>query len=221
MKTNLIALLSVLSILLANTPATAQLVAAKVQSVRAVVDKLKAAGYPMVTRAELPANIPVKADIGYITDQSAHVAMTMGPDDLKVELVENRALPQPIAMDHIHFAAPNVEEMRAWYVKMFGAKPGKRGSTEVAELGGVTLMFSPASASVAPLKGRVLDHIGFEIKDLANFAKIVKSRGGKLARAPRKNETLPVVIAWATDPWGTEIELTDGHAVESQFRPVP
>lgn len=292
MKTMLVFLLSVLTVLFANTPASAQLVAAKdapvamghihlyvpnidahkkfwidtlggtpvkfatsatdyvrfhnliilltrrespggskgsvvdhvgfqVPSVRAIVDKLKAAGYPIVTRAELPGNVPVKDEIGFIQDQNANVAMTMAPDDVKVEFVENKRLAQPISMHHIHFAAPNVEEMRSWYVKTFAAKPGKRGSVEVGELGGVTLMFSPASGSVAPLKGRVLDHIGFEIKDLVNFDKVVELRGGKLARPGRKNENLPLTVGWATDPWGTEIELTEGFAAESQFRPGP
>jgi catechol 2,3-dioxygenase-like lactoylglutathione lyase family enzyme len=115
-------------------------------------------------------------------------------------------------MHHIHFATPNVEAMRAWYVTTFGAKPGKRGSLEAADLGGVNLTFSPASGPVAPLKGRVLDHIGFEIKDLANYDKVVESRGGKLARPPSKVATLPLWTSWATDPWGTEIELTDGFA---------
>ena len=58
------------------------------------------------------------------------------PDDLsKIEILENKSLTVPIAFHHVHFfvADPGpgggsaVTEIQAWYVKMFGAKPGSVG----------------------------------------------------------------------------------------------
>jgi catechol 2,3-dioxygenase-like lactoylglutathione lyase family enzyme len=136
----------------------------------------------------------------------------MGPDDTKVEFVENKALTRPLSLHHIHFAAPNVEEMRAWYAKTFGAKPGKRGSFEAADLPGVNLTYSPAPAPVVGTRGRALDHIGFEVKDLESFCKQLAAGGIKMDRPYTKVPSLGIAIAFITDPWGTYIELTEGFA---------
>jgi catechol 2,3-dioxygenase-like lactoylglutathione lyase family enzyme len=174
----------------------------QVPNIRAIVDKVKAAGYPIVTRAELPATIPVKDDLAFIADQNTYIAFTMGPDDTKVEFVENKALTRPLSLHHIHFAAPNVEEMRAWYAKTFGAKPGKRGSFEAADLPGVNLTYSPAPAPVVGTRGRALDHIGFEVKDLESFCKQLAAGGIKMDRPYTKVPALGIAIAFITDPWG-------------------
>jgi catechol 2,3-dioxygenase-like lactoylglutathione lyase family enzyme len=181
-----------------------------VPSVRAMVNKVKAAGYPIVTRAELPAAIEVKDDLGFIADQNTYIAYTMGPDDTKVEFVEDKATTMPIALHHIHFAAPNVGEMKAWYVKVFSAKAGKRGSFEAADLPGVNLTYSPAPDPVVTTRGRALDHIGFEVRDLENFCKQLEGMGIKLDRPYTKIAALNIAIAFITDPWGTYIELTEG-----------
>lgn len=180
----------------------------QVPNLRAVVDRLKAAGYPMVTRAELPTSIAVKDDIG--VNNNTSIAMVMAPNEVKVELVETQGLAVPISLHHFHFAAPNVEEMRAFYVKTFGAKPQTRGSFPSAELPGVTLIFSPAAGSVAAIKGRVLDHIGFEVKDLEPYTKKLEENGIKLDRPYTKVAALGIAIAFIQDPWGTNIEFTDG-----------
>lgn len=183
----------------------------RVPNLRAAVDKVKAAGYPIVTRAELPAQQEVKDDLAFIADQKTSIAFVMGPDDTKVELVENRTMPA-IALHHIHFAAPNVNEMRAWYAKTFNAKPGMRGSFQAADLPGVNLTYSPAPDPVVATRGRVLDHIGFEVKDLENFVKQLEASGIKMDRPYTKVPALGLSIAFLTDPWGTYIELTEGFA---------
>jgi catechol 2,3-dioxygenase-like lactoylglutathione lyase family enzyme len=181
-----------------------------VPNLRAAVDKVKAAGYPMVTRAELPATQEVKDDLAFIADQKTSVAFVMGPDDTKVELVENKGMPGAIALHHIHFAASNVKEMQAWYAKTFNAKPGMRGSFQAADLPGVNLTYSPAPEPVVATRGRSLDHIGFEVKDLENFVKQLEASGIKLDRPYTKVPALGLSIAFLTDPWGTYIELTEG-----------
>ncbi len=116
----------------------------------------------------------------------------------------------PIALHHIHFAAPNVEDIRAWYVKVFGATPGRRGSFEAADLPGVNLTFSPAAGPVVGTRGRAVDHIGFEIRNLENFCRELEARGIKVDRGYTPVPTLGIAVAFLTDPWGTYIELTEG-----------
>jgi catechol 2,3-dioxygenase-like lactoylglutathione lyase family enzyme len=181
-----------------------------VPNIRQAVDKVKAAGYPIVTRGELPPTQEVKDDLAYIENQKTFVAFVMGPDDTKVELVEIKGQASPAALHHIHFAAPNVDEMKAWYVKVFGAKPGMRGSFQAADLPGVNLTYSPSPEPVVGTQGRALDHIGFEVKDLENFTKKLEAMGIKLERPFTKVAALNITIAFIRDPWGTYIELTEG-----------
>jgi catechol 2,3-dioxygenase-like lactoylglutathione lyase family enzyme len=181
-----------------------------VPNLRQMVDKMKAAGYPIVTRAELPPAQDVKDDLAYIENQKTSVAFVMGPDNSKVELVEIKAQTAPAALHHIHFAAPQVDEMKAWYVKVFGAKGGMRGSFQAADLPGVNLTYSPSPEPVVGTQGRTYDHIGFEVRDLENFTKKLEGMGIKLERPYTKVAALNIAIAFVRDPWGTYIELTEG-----------
>ena len=149
----------------------------RVPSVRAMLSKVRAAGFPIVTRQELPPALSVIDDMAYIENQDTYVAFVMGPDDVKVELLENRGQEEPIALHHIHFDANDVEAMKAWYVDMFGAAPGMRGSFEAADLPGVNLTYSPNPASLAGTEGRSLDHIGFEVDGLEAFCKELEAKG--------------------------------------------
>ena len=104
-----------------------------------------------------------------IPDQDSRVAFVLAPDEMNVELFENKALDVPVANHHIHFYTGDVEATKAWYTKYLGATPGMRGSFEAADLPGVNLTFSPAQGEVVGTEGRVLDHIGFEIDGLEAF----------------------------------------------------
>jgi predicted enzyme related to lactoylglutathione lyase len=53
----------------------------------------------------------------------------------------------------------------------------------------------------------VLDHIGFDVKDLQAFINKIEVEGLKLDEPYRKNPTPGVAITYITDPWGTRIEL--------------
>jgi catechol 2,3-dioxygenase-like lactoylglutathione lyase family enzyme len=182
----------------------------QVPNLRAMVDKLKAAGYPIVTRAELPDTFKVTDDLGFVPDQNTYIAFVMAPDEVKVEFIENKSMAEPLLSHHVHFAAANVEEMRAWYVKAFGAVPGKRGSFEAADVPGINLTFAPAREPVVPTRGRAFEHIGFEIKNLEQFCKDLEGKGIKLDRGYAKAPGGTLAVAFLTDPWGTKIELTEG-----------
>lgn len=181
-----------------------------VPNLRQMVDKVKAAGYPVVTRAELPPEQEVKDDLAYIGHTKSFIAFVMGPDSTKVELVGAPGQSLPIALHHIHFNTQRVDEMKAWYAKVLNAKPGKRGNFEAADLPGVNLTFSPSLDPVVGTQGRALDHIGFEVKDLEAFCKRLEGMGIKLERPYTKNAALNIGLAFIRDPWGTYIELTEG-----------
>lgn len=182
----------------------------RVPSVRDALASVREAGFPIVTREELPPSLKVEDDMAHIADQDTYVAFVMAPDDVKVELFENRTQTEPIALHHIHFAAQDVAAMQAWYVKVFDAVPGMRGSFAAADLPGVNLTYSPSSEPLDGTKGRSLDHIGFEIDGLEAFCKRLEEIGVTFDRPYQEIESLGLAIAYFTDPFGTYVELTEG-----------
>jgi catechol 2,3-dioxygenase-like lactoylglutathione lyase family enzyme len=139
------------------------------------------------------------------------------PDDLsRIEILENTSLTVPIVSHHIHFfvantgSADSVADIKAWYAKVFGAKPGKRGQMEADDIPGKNLTFTKSDTPTVGTKGRVLDHIGFEIKDLEGFCKKTEANGVKFDTPFTKRPDLGISQAFVTDPYGTYIELTEG-----------
>lgn len=155
-------------------------------------------------------DVLAKARSNGIAVESEKPAFLAGPDGVRIELIEDTALTSPAVNHHIHFYDGAVDETKAWYVKMFGARPGKRGSFEAADLPGVNLTFSKADQPVAPTKGRALDHIGFEVNGLEAFVKKLEAAGVKFDIPYRTIPALGLSIVFLTDPWGTYIELTEG-----------
>lgn len=134
----------------------------------------------------------------------------MFPDAIKVEFTEVPEMKVPIAHHHIHFYSQHVEEMRAWYVKHFGAIPGRRGKFEKADLPGVDLSWGVSKTPVAPSKSRSVDHIGFEVRGLEAFCKKLEAAGVKFDVPYRDVPAIGLKLAFFTDPWGTYVELTEG-----------
>jgi catechol 2,3-dioxygenase-like lactoylglutathione lyase family enzyme len=123
----------------------------------------------------------------------------------------NRPLTAPIVSHHMHFYLPEgqVEAARDWYVEHFGATPGKRWRYEAADLPGINLNFSAAESEQSPTRGRMLDHIGFEIRNLEAFCRALEAQGVVFETPYRKLES-GFALAYLTDPFGTYIELTEG-----------
>ncbi len=139
------------------------------------------------------------------------------PDNLvRVEVLEDAMQAVPIKFHHVHFFVANsgsddsVKAIQAWYAKTFGAKPGKRGQFEAADLPGVNLTFAKSDTPTVVTKGRELDHIGFEIKDLKAFCKNAEAAGIKFDMPYTQRPELGLALAFITDPWGTSIELNEG-----------
>ena len=181
-----------------------------VPNIRVALDRIKAAGFPAITRAELPTTQEVKDDLAFISNQNTSIAYVMAPDDVKVELVEVKAQTTPMAMHHVHYYTQQVDPMKAWYVQMLGAKGGMRGSFQAADLPGVNLTFSPSPEAVVATRGRSLDHAGFEVKDLEAFCKKLEGAGVKFDRPYARVAALGIAVAFFTDPFGTYVELTEG-----------
>jgi catechol 2,3-dioxygenase-like lactoylglutathione lyase family enzyme/extradiol dioxygenase family protein len=133
------------------------------------------------------------------------------PDGLRIEILENKSQPMPIQSEHVHFFLPEavIPQSQAWYGKVFGAKAGTRANAAIADIPGVQLRFAKAEAAQAPTKGRVLDHIGFDVKDLKAFIKTnLEANNVKLDRPYSVNDS-GIGIAFVTDPWGTNIEINE------------
>ena len=58
-------------------------------------------------------------------------------------------------------------------------------------------------------KGRVLDHIGFDVKNLEALCKKLEAAGIKVDRPYTKNQQTGTALAFIYDPWGTYIELNE------------
>jgi catechol 2,3-dioxygenase-like lactoylglutathione lyase family enzyme len=171
---------------------------------------IRAAGYPIVTREELPPALAVVDDIAHVANPGIDIAFVMAPDDVKIEIVENPGQSAPITLHHVHFATQQVEEMRAWYAETFGAIPGVSGAFQVAELPGVILSYIPSTDPLAGTQGRSLDHIGFEIDGLEAFCRELEAQGVVFDRPYTVLEGRGLALAYFTDPFGTYIELTEG-----------
>jgi catechol 2,3-dioxygenase-like lactoylglutathione lyase family enzyme len=185
-----------------------------VPNIRATLDKVKANGYRIATQAESLPGQKVNGDIVELGNGPVSaLAYIFGPDDTKVEILEMKAQPEPIKLHHIHFMGTKEtqSEMRDWYVKVFGATATQGTPNFItASLPGVGLNFSISPNTPVPTAGRALDHIGFEVKGLQAFLTRLEGMGIKPTVSYRRAEALGIAIAFVQDPWGTNIELTEG-----------
>jgi catechol 2,3-dioxygenase-like lactoylglutathione lyase family enzyme len=176
--------------------------------------------------------------LGYKTETAPSGTLTVGsvygPEDERIELLEDQSInlkfaadgqeyrytppppmSDPITLHHVHYYVPekDVKAVKDWYVTLFGAVPGRRfrsldESYEAADLPGMNINVAPHE-QLAPLKGRRLDHIGFEVRNLAAFCKKLEASGVKFDRPYAKNPA-GLATAFFTDPWGVYVELTEG-----------
>jgi catechol 2,3-dioxygenase-like lactoylglutathione lyase family enzyme len=163
-----------------------------VKNVQQQVAQWKAAGVPV-----LPG-----------TNNRPDQAFVVTPDGVRIEILEDKNQAEPIKNEHVHFFLPEAEiaKSQAWYAKTFGGKAGTRNNAAIVDLPGVQLRFAKADTAQLPTKGRVLDHIGFDVKDLPAFINKIEAEGIKLDQPLRKNPN-GVALTYITDPWGTRIEL--------------
>lgn len=174
-----------------------------------VVAKLKAAG--------------VKASPTAGTRREGYRGYSWGdvysPDDLMVEIMEDKNLTRQIESDHIHLFGSNgvpESEVQAWYHTVLDARlildpvPNSANPIVAALIGDVELKFSISPDPLLPTKGRALERIGFEVKNLELFCEKLEASGVKFDEPYSKSRHASFASAELTDPWGTPIELTEG-----------
>ncbi len=153
--------------------------------------------------------------------QNPNEVYVNAPDGIRLEVYGEPAQPTPVSMNHIHYNAPDIPGIKTWYVKAFGANPGRRpcvgcvsnpAMIEAGDMPGVNLSFSGTRTPVGPTKGRSLDHIGFDVTSLEELVKALEARGIKIDAPIRQVPNTKVKVAFLSDPWGTYIELTEGLA---------
>ena len=165
-----------------------------VNNVQARVAQWKAAGVPVE-----PGNNG-RLDQAYVNT----------PDGVRIEILENKrpADADPERARPLLPAGSRHRKEPSLVRKNLRRQGGSRNNAPVADIPGVQLRFNKADAAQAPTKGRVLDHIGFDVKDLKGFIKTVEGKNIKLDRPYSVNE-IGVGIAFITDPWGTHIEINE------------
>ena len=178
----------------------------RVPDLHGLAERLKAAGFEMVT-AEVVSG--ATEDVHYNEGQGVYMAFVKGPDGVRVELMEDKAL-DGIDSHHIHIFTDDDGATQDWYVEHFGGKPGTRGRFKKADVPGIELTFARSDGPPEPTKGRVVDHIGFEVDNLEAFCRKLEREGVKFDIPFRKIERIGLSVAFLTDPWGTYIELTEG-----------
>jgi catechol 2,3-dioxygenase-like lactoylglutathione lyase family enzyme len=159
---------------------------------------------------------------------------------IEIAMNKAQTVPLAIPHVHMWMVESAMPEAQAWYVKMFGgqAGPGTNG-LRVLGIPGVSLIIAdsqdprgqtPRSVGLihgvlpapdspivknlshppVPTKGRTLDHVGFEVRNLEAFCKKLEASGVKFDQPYRKTRHKSFASAEFTDRWGASIELTEG-----------
>jgi catechol 2,3-dioxygenase-like lactoylglutathione lyase family enzyme len=151
------------------------------------------------------AGVPVLPGTNNRSDQ----AFVETPDGVRIEILEDKGQVMPIRHEHVHFFLPEPEipKSQAWYVRTFGALPGTRNNAPVVDVPGGQLRFTKSDKLQLPTRGRILDHIGFDVRDLPVFISRIEGEGVKLDEPYKKIASTGTAITYITDPWGTRIEL--------------
>ena len=118
----------------------------------------------------------------------------------------------PIISHHLHLYLTDdaVEEAQDWYASVFGGIRGTRWRYDAVDFPGINFNFSHnPDGGGAPTRGRMLDHIGFEVTNLEAFCRKLEADGVTLD-VPYTRHASGIGYAFLTDPWGVNIELTEG-----------
>jgi catechol 2,3-dioxygenase-like lactoylglutathione lyase family enzyme len=168
----------------------------KVRSREEMVTSCRAAGYVILREFTGSEGFP-----------NAYV---VGPDGVTVELQQDVSLKQRTVAQHLHFLLPDYMDLRSWYIDTFSMLASTRGPHPSADIPGINLTFAPSKARDLGTKDGLIDHIGFEVRDLQAFCNKLQASGMKLDKPYTKLPSLGIAYAFLTDPKGVSIELTEG-----------
>ena len=170
----------------------------KVRSRDEMVKSCRAAGY-VITKE-------------FVGSEGFPNAYVVGPDGVNIELQEDTSIMVRAVAQHLHFLLPDPLPLRAWYVGTFSMPATTRGPHDSADIPGMNLTFAASRARSLGTKGGIIDHIGFEVKNLAAFCRKLEAAGITLDEPYTDVPSLGIAVAFLTDPHGVLIELTEGLA---------
>jgi len=136
-----------------------------------------------------------------------------GPDTFRMELVEDPRIPAPVVSHHLHYWLEQPVEVKKFYVQKLLLKPTMRGPYESADLPGMNLTLAPLGSQKVPgvpMKGRLMDRIGFDVTNLKAYVDRIASNGVKFDVPYGRDAELGLMAAMLTDPWGATIQVTEG-----------
>lgn len=177
-------------------------------------------GFSVKSFAETKAKATA-AGLGFqelVANSQAFVTL---PGDVILEIFEDTSISAPAVFTHYHLNSPDPNSTREWYIKTFGGVEGERrkgnkgaiipgGIVDILPYGGAGKGKAPAAPLVGT-KGRVLDHIGFEVKGLKAFSDKLQGEGTTFDVPYREGKAkIGVDLAFISDPNGAYIELTEG-----------
>ena len=185
-----------------------------VPDVPAFTKRVVARGYRLTVGREIPGQAPPAQGDSAVYGRFSYL---LGPDDVKVEIVTNMEPNAPtITHHHVHFVNPQYVEMGQWYMNLLDAteRPGKTDFFFGADLAGIGYMLNffrwEINEPLVGTAGRVVDHVGFEVRDLEEFSRKLEGKGLKVTTPYRRDAALNIGTVTLVDPWGTVIELTEG-----------
>ena len=136
-----------------------------------------------------------------------------GPDTFRMELVEDSTLPAPVVSHHLHYWLEHPADVKKWYVQKLLLKPTMRGPYESGDVPGMNLTMAPLGSQKVPgvpTRGRLMDSIGFDVRDLKTYVEKIKANGVTFDVPYGRDAELGLMSATVTDPWGVTIRLTEG-----------
>jgi catechol 2,3-dioxygenase-like lactoylglutathione lyase family enzyme len=136
-----------------------------------------------------------------------------GPDTFRMELVEDSTLPAPVVSHHLHYWLEHPADVKKWYVQKLLLKPTMRGPYDSGDVPGMNLTLAPLGSQKVPgvpTRGRLMDSIGFDVRDLKAYVEKIKANGATFDVPYGRDPELGLMSATVTDPWGVTIRLTEG-----------
>ncbi len=155
----------------------------------------------------------LKYDPPRIGRESTPQTYVTGPDGFRMELVEDPRIPAPVVSHHLHYWMEHPADVKKWYVQKLLLAPTLRGPYESGDVPGMNLTFAPLGSQKVPgvpMKGRLMDSIGFDAANLRAYLDKIGANGVKLDVPYARDAELGLMTATLTDPWGVPIRLTEG-----------
>ncbi len=167
------------------------------------LDDVAAAGFEFNNSGSGVTNVfsPEGERIELFDDTATNLAFTA--DDGRTGPVvgrHNEPLRVLVIVHHLHLYRPRM----AWRRHRTGMRPSSVGRWRynAVDLPGINLNFSyNPEAGGASTRGRMLDHIGFEVVNFERFCRELEAKG-VVFDVPYTTTTSGFGVAFLTDPWG-------------------